>query len=559
MTNDLHKLFQNKYSEFKNHFFDRDPDIWPIYRDPMVKDIVLSRIKSFRNSEFDKNVREQDVLKKMFNKNKIPQKIASINDGEQRDLLKSVASLTKIWEDPASVENVVCASADPGIYGVLMGIIANANLVYKEYCGLAEELETVVSNMMSSLVGYNVNDSCGLFTAGGTFCNLYGYLLGIRKNLPEARTFGMGYIHDYRMINSQGGHYSNTTNLSLLGVNIKEKTIRIRVNKNNDIDLSDFELQLESCFRLNCVVPTIMLTMGTTDTFAVDDIEGIYEIREKLCNKFEIKNKPHLHIDSAVGWPMVFFLDYNFDGNPLHINEETLIGIKKHQKKFEKLKYADSCTIDFHKWGYVPLLSSMLLIKNKKDLEYLENDPDNFQYFDKATQGKDTLHYTIECSRSATGVFGAYANLTHFGVEGYQLILAHCLQNANYFRNKLKEFSYIKVIAASNQGPSVGFRVYNPELVKNAVDEFEFEYNAQNSDEYDKRIKSNSEFHRKLFLEKGKEGLYTNWVESISHTSCDEQNHYKDIPGEKAVFMNPYTTRKEIDSFIDNLVSNLQL
>ena len=77
----------------------------------------------------------------------------------------------------------------------------------------------------------------GIFTQGGTFCNLYGYLLGIRKSLPEAKHKGLGHYQDYRIINSQGGHYSNITNLSLLGVDIENKTIRIQVGENNDIDI----------------------------------------------------------------------------------------------------------------------------------------------------------------------------------------------------------------------------------------------------------------------------------------------------------------------------------
>ena len=45
-------------------------------------------------------------------------------------------------------------------------------------------------------------------------------------------------------MNSKGGHYSNTTNLSLMGVDLKRKTFRIKVTKSNKIDVKDFELQL---------------------------------------------------------------------------------------------------------------------------------------------------------------------------------------------------------------------------------------------------------------------------------------------------------------------------
>ena len=156
------------------------------------------------------------------------------------------------------------------LFRSVLGILANPNLVYSEYCGMAEELERLVVRQLANLVGYDPALATGVFTQGGTFCNLYGYLFGIRKSMPESMHLGLEYGQDYRMINSQGGHYSNTTNLSLLGVNITKKTIRIKLTQASNIDLKDLEQQLTACFRLGCLVPAIMLTMGTTETFAVD-------------------------------------------------------------------------------------------------------------------------------------------------------------------------------------------------------------------------------------------------------------------------------------------------
>ena len=89
---------------------------------------------------------------------------------------------------------------------------------------------------MANLIGYDADKASGLFTQGGTMCNLYGYLFGIRKSLKQSKHLGMSVDQDFRIINSQGGHYSNMTNLSLLGVDITNKTIRIRVASDNTID-----------------------------------------------------------------------------------------------------------------------------------------------------------------------------------------------------------------------------------------------------------------------------------------------------------------------------------
>jgi glutamate/tyrosine decarboxylase-like PLP-dependent enzyme len=465
-------------------------------------------------------------------------------------LLLFAAALSKNWDDPSSVENVITAPCDPGIYGSMMGMLVNANLVHPEYSEMAAELEAAVIRQMATLVGYDPAKATGIFTQGGTLCNLYGYLLGIRKSLPSSRELGLEHGQDYRIINSSVGHYSNMTNLSLLGVNIRRKAIRIAATANNEMDLAELERQLSASFQLDCVVPTIMLTMGTTDTFGVDRVKPVCELRDRLCARFGVSVKPHVHVDSAVGWPLLFFLDYDFDGNPLRINEATLPGLRRNVQRFRELKHADSFTIDFQKWGFVPYTSSLVMIKNGEDLNALAHDPEYFSYFEKNVEGHSHLHSTIECSRGAGGLFGAYAALHHLGVEGYQRLVAHSLQNANYFRFRLHEIPGVLLMAQENQGPSVGFRMYDPNEVSDIEREFAFECQAMSDPDYASRLDRNSRYHRDHFLKRGKAGLYTNWVQFIAHTDYDARGRCGAIPGEKAVFLNPRTRYAHIETFL---------
>lgn len=552
----IHPEFSEKYKQVKESFFSRSPALWPCFNDPGFNAINAfrkqellpeDRIKSYPNGE--------QLQEQLQQEDKIPTEFR-LPDGTADPVLQFAGALSKNWENPSSVENVITMPSDPGIYGSMIGALANPNLVYSEYSGMADQLEKSVIRQMANLAGYDPDQATGIFTQGGTFCNLYGYLVGIRKSLPQAKEFGMGYIHDYRFINSSGGHYSNITNLSLLGVDIRNRTIRIKINENNDIDLDDLEQQLTACFSLCCVVPTIMLTMGTTDTFAVDRVKPVHDLVNRLCEHYEIAVKPHIHVDSAIGWSMLFFMNYDFAENPLNINESTLEGIRRNTERFHELKYADSFTVDFQKWGYVPYTSSLVMFKDSQDLVHLQNSPDNFSYFEQELQGQTHLQSTIECSRGAAGLFGAFTSLKYMGIEGYQTIISHCLQNANYFRFRLSQLGFVKVIAPENQGPSVSFRMYNPEEVSDPDTEFEYEYNIQNTEQYRKRIERNDHWHRHYFLNRGKVGLFTNWVTFIAHTSYDAKAKCHKLPGEKAVFMNPVTSRREIDQFIDHIKSS---
>lgn len=75
------------------------------------------------------------------------------------------------------------------------------------------------------------------------------------------------------------------------------------------------------------------------------------------------------------------------------------------------------------------------------------------------------MQSTIECSRSAVGVFSAYSALQYLGVEGYQTAIANTLQNANFLRCQLVKLPHCWVAAQANQGPSVVFRLYDPQKV----------------------------------------------------------------------------------------------
>lgn len=572
----LDEQFKQHINDIIAKYFSRDPQYWPIFKEPGLAHIINTRKVAIQCNDPIKNYNRYnheiscEYLENFqhFNESGIAMydHIRTAEDiplnsklpgGDSIDeLLLFSGSLSKNWENPGSVENVITMPCDPAIYASSVAILSNPNLVYKEYCGMSEDLERYVVRLIAKLAGYDPKQAAGIFTSGGTFCNLYGYLLGIRKTMPHARLYGLNSHTDYEFINSQGGHYSNTTCLSLLGVNIKEKCVRIKVNQNNNIDLDDFRAQLTDCFRRCKTVPCIMLTLGTTDTFGLDEIKPVYDIRQELCEKYDIEPHrwPHIHVDAAIGWTMLFFQKYDFDNNPLHINKVTLNGLQRNLELFEQIKYADSFTVDFHKWGYVPYTSSVVMIKNRKDMDSLANCPENFTYFEEEQQGLTHLQSTIECSRGAQGIYGAYGALKYLGIEGYQAILAHCLQNANYFRHRLDEFEEVKVLAYQNQGPSVAFRIYNRDYIECAEAEFEYEYGYHNDPVYLARLEKNTLWHRNIFITRGKVGLFTNWVEYICHTDYDRNHHYSYIPGEKAVFMNPKTTLQEIDLFLEHLL-----
>lgn len=539
--------FEQHVHDTVERFFSRKATHWSLFEDPLFAPILALRHQHLPAAQ--RAARHPDggsLWQRLRSDSDVPEAPRPPADGLD-PLLGFAAVMSKEWENPSSVENVITMPSDPAICGAMLGALVNPNLVYRDYSEAADDLEKLVIRQIATLVGYSPTQATGLFTQGGTFCNLYGYLLGIRKTLHQTRELGMEHAQDYRIINSLSGHYSNITNLSLLGVNLREKTVRIPVDRSNRIDLVALEAELRACFSAGRAVPAIMLTMGTTDTFGVDDVEAVVALRDALCAEHAVSPLPHVHVDSAVGWPLIFFNRYPFGDNPLGIPPQTLASLERYQRLFQGLRFADSFTVDFQKWGYVPYTSSLLMIRDRSDMDALAHDPDNFSYFEQEHRGRTHLQSTIECSRGACGVFGAYAGLTSLGVTGYQTILAHCLDNARYFRERLAEVPGAVLVTPDNHGPAVGFRLYDPATVSCPCGELDRERRPDAAD----CIAQNTAHHRALFRARARIGLFSSWVDFVAHSDYGPCGRYLRIPGEKVVFLNPRTTRRHIDAFIE--------
>ncbi|KQB01395.1 aspartate aminotransferase family protein [Vibrio metoecus] len=541
-ANQLHPRFEQHYCAVKAKFFSRDPELWPLYRSLEIQPLLHSRRET--------PAVNHHLLKLLTTRDEVP-RFSRYQGKPFDDVALYAAQHSKNWDDPRSVENVISTPCDPAIHGGLLAMIANPNLVYGEYAGMAAELEKLVVRQIASLVGYSTEQATGIFTQGGTFCNLYGYLLGLRKVIPETISKGIA-TRAFKMLNSEAGHYSNMTNLALLGVDVQSQVIRVRVTDNNEMDLNDLHRQLSQCFEQQQLVPTIMLTFGTTDTFALDDVKAVYDLRESLCHQYAVSRRPHIHVDAAVGWPLLFFTSYDVQRNPLAINPATLAALTEWLPKIRALQWADSFTVDFQKWGYVPYTSSLVMVKNSHDMQSLKSDPSYFSYFESTRQQETHLQATIECSRSAVGVFAAYSALQMMGIEGYQVILAHGLQNASYLRAQLATLPHCKLIAEQNHGPSVAFRLYPPN-VKSAREAFVLEMDLSQHPDYVEKLVTHTLYHRHHFLERKGKSLNSNWVESLTRTHYDRDGRCLHLPGEKVVLMNPHTTRTHLDAFMNDI------
>lgn len=109
------------------------------------------------------------------------------------------------WGHPRCQVNVVSPPSVASIIGVLLPSMYNANLVSEEYSRRVAEAEVGSVAMIADLVGYDPDESTGLFTFGGTGALLYGLKMGLEKAVPGC--INSGLRKDVVVLASEESHY----------------------------------------------------------------------------------------------------------------------------------------------------------------------------------------------------------------------------------------------------------------------------------------------------------------------------------------------------------------
>lgn len=142
-ANILNAEFEKKYRDVIAHFFSRDPQYWPIFQDKTIQSITQFR-KTMTNDkdQLQRYENGQALFDRFMADGQIQQHI-NYPENDPNELLMLVSTLCKNWENPLAVENVIAMPSDPGVYGSILGLMGNPNMVYCEYSGVADVLEKV--------------------------------------------------------------------------------------------------------------------------------------------------------------------------------------------------------------------------------------------------------------------------------------------------------------------------------------------------------------------------------------------------------------------------------
>lgn len=353
------------------------------------------------------------------------------------------------WNNPGTMINVIPPVNLTSLAVTNIANMYNPNFAQDTYSGMLITSELEVSKYISDLVGWNYKKSHGTFTFGGKGTNLYATKVALNKVDKKSTVNGLER-NKYFMITSKNGHPCHYEVCNWLGIGTSS-CYEIECNKDGKINLAFVEKIIDENIKKGKLFLGYNLTAGSTNELLVDDIKKIFYLNKKIVKKYNLSYIPHIHADAVLGWVYLFFNTYDFETNPLCIDEISLKKIKSLNKKIQELKYADSIGVDFHKTGFCPYTSSIILFKNKDDYFTLcEND--NVELDDICYGNYNPYHSTLELTRPSIGPVSALCSLKSLGISGFQKIVANMFSCSEYFRKKLCENPKISLINGETEG-----------------------------------------------------------------------------------------------------------
>jgi glutamate/tyrosine decarboxylase-like PLP-dependent enzyme len=454
-----------------------------------------------------------------------------------------------IWGHPRAQINVVPNPTIASLIGVLLPLAYNPNLCSDESGRLFSEAEVRAAAMTAALVGYPAEAARGVFTFGGTGGLLYGIKVGLEKAQPGSALRG---VRDGAVILASGqSHYSCLTAAAWLGIG-QENVIAVPTQLDNSMRLDALEQAARAALSQGKQIAAIVSTMGSTDAFGIDDLEAIDRVRRRLAEEFELAYLPHIHADAVIGWAWSVFNDYDFEQNALDFRGRTVRALAAAQERMRHLPLAESIGIDFHKTGYAPYVSSLVLFRSAADLELIGRPKQTMPYLYQSGE----LHpgmVTLETTRSATGPMAALANLLLLGKEGYRTLLGHAVEMAEVLRERIEAHPHLTVLNGDNVGPVTLFRAYPDD-----VNTFSVKDRERTDPEYRGKLLAHNDYNRRIFERVNAEALSGHGV-VISLTSCYRRTDYGEpILALKSYVLSPFSDESRMQSIITHVLKARQ-
>ena len=233
-------------------------------------------------------------------------------------------------------------------YAMTMGVNPNNHALDGGRASSAMELEAVAE--VAKMFG--LPQHLGHLTSSGTIANLEA--LWVAGQLAQGKT----------VVASEQAHYTHSRISGVLGLGFR--SVGVDAANRMDLDALDRELKRGD-------VGTVVVTLGTTATGAVDPLDEILKLRERYTFR--------IHVDSAYGGYFCLASNLGDEG----------------RRAYDAISQADSIVVDPHKHGLQPYGCGCVLFRDPTVGRLYKHDSP-YTYFTSSELHLGEI--SLECSRA---------------------------------------------------------------------------------------------------------------------------------------------------------------
>ncbi len=379
-----------------------------------------------------------------------------------RAMSTDLMSGTTVWRSADLQYNIGSAVNAVAAAMYALGLDLNVFLISDGQAGNAMMAERAVGAILAELAGVSPARAGGVFTFGGTGTILYAIKAGIRKCAPESVVSGLPA--DIAIMVTEDAHFSHEAAADWLGLGT-DRLIVAPAGPNRATDVSAAESLLRSRIEAGSRIAAIVVNGGTTYDHTIDDIAAFARLRDRLVEDYDLRYRPHLHVDSVIGWAWLFMADVP-ELPDLPVSDGARRSIRLQADRIAEVRLADSWGVDFHKGvGGCPVDCSYVQFNDRCDLVRLRKGGARttslHQLADKFSS-LSPVDYTLETSRSGGKALAALAALHSLGHTGYRSLLARLVDVSCGFRTLLATTAAVEVLNADSLGFCTMLRLRPP-------------------------------------------------------------------------------------------------
>lgn len=318
----------------------------------------------------------------------------------------------------------------PAFYGEMVVASANTTMATFEAAPVATEIECEIIRLMNTYTGYKKGD--GIFVTGGSNSNLIAMFSARNRIFPHGRTCGVDGKLKLKAFVNEHAHYSFDTAANLLGIGT-DNVVKVKADSQGRMIPLELEKALNASVEKGETPFFVAATCGTTMLGAFDPIDQMVPI----CKRFNV----WFHVDGAFGG--------------------SLILSSKFSHLFKGLEQTDSFTWDAHKLMNVPLVCSVILVKQAGSLQHNIIGTNTDYLYHSNSVDEDLGEKSIQCGRRADAV-KLWFSWKFYGKEGYAKRIDNLMAMAAHAEDIVKQTPTLELLSP-RQTLSICFR-YLPKM-----------------------------------------------------------------------------------------------